>query len=76
MEEHELPPLFKKGEVPHLNNIELGKRAVGAQTYGAILAHPQHRLRTCRAIFDPGKNHVELRRFHSISACLERTLAV
>jgi hypothetical protein len=26
MEEHELPPLFKKGEVPHLNNIELGKK--------------------------------------------------
>jgi hypothetical protein len=25
MEEHELLPLFKKGEVPHLNNIELGK---------------------------------------------------
>jgi hypothetical protein len=24
--QHELLPLFKKGDTPHINNIELGKR--------------------------------------------------
>ena len=31
-------PLFKNGIAPHFNNIELGKRAVGAQTSGPIPA--------------------------------------
>jgi hypothetical protein len=42
---HELFPLYKNGTAAHVNNIELGKTAVGVQTCGAIRA-PRASART------------------------------
>jgi hypothetical protein len=74
MEEHELSPLFKKERCLTSITLNWGRRAVGAQTYGAWRNRGTGYGNV--ELFSTPGNHVDLRRFHRIPARFERTLAV